>query len=671
MRSARWVIAATVAVTAAGAALTALPAQAASGRTDLPGSRPAWAGATALLGGTASSSRLGFRVYLGWRSDPGSLVRAVTTPGSPDYRHYLTPAQFRSQFAPAAADVSAVQQWLKTSGFSVDYTPANNLYVAADGTVAQVNAAFATTIGNYSVHGQTLRAPETTPSVPSSLPHVTVVGLDDSAALVHTDHVVDPGASPSGGFRNAPQCGAYWGQYDTSTMQEPTPLLTSTGTITSPSAVTLPNYPNGSGTPTDFTPCGYAPAQLRSAYGLTSADTGAGQTVAIIDAYASPTIVGDANTYFAAHNVTVSGGALIPPLSSANFTQVVAPGTYNVPEVPAQDPQGWYGEETLDIEAVHSMAPDAHIVFVGAPNNYQDLDAALNHVVDDHLASMVSNSYGWSGESLPAGYITPVLDIMQEAAATGVGVYFSSGDGGDETGGVPGATPTPDWPASSPLVTAVGGTSLAVDSSGSRIGEWGWETSRATLKGSNLSWNNTHFMYGSGGGVSRLFTQPSYQAGVVPSSMSQYYGGAPMRVVPDVSALGDPSTGMLVGQTQAFPNGTYYSEYRIGGTSLASPLFTGMMADVQAQAGSDIGFANPLLYSRASAFTDITAAPAGLALIRSDFANGIDSSNGYVASARLIDDDSVLTIHVRSGYDDVTGVGSPNGQSWFSALAGH
>ena len=89
--------------------------------------------------------------------------------------------------------------------------------------------------------------------------------------------------------------------------------------------------------------------------------------------------------------------------------------------------------------------------------------------------------------------------------------------------------------------------------------------------------------------------------------MSQAYGSTKMRVVPDVSALGDPNTGFLVGQTQTFPDGSAkYSEYRIGGTSLSSPIFAGMMADLQQHKGSAIGFANPMLYSLpASAFHDI------------------------------------------------------------------
>lgn len=664
------------AVALVGAMLLGVPVQAfASARTAIPGGRPPWATASALQGQVPGSDRIGFRVYLSWRADPSSLISAVTTPGSPEYRQYLTPAQFRAQFAPSSADVQAVQQWLSSSGIKVDYVPDNNLYVEADGSVAQAESAFGTTLGFYEVGGQLLRAPETDPTVPAGLPQVNVVGLDDSAYLVEPDTALQgpptggPGAPPSGGFNPAPQCGASWGAATTANTTEPTPLTTSDGTITSPAQLTVPN--TGSVTPTPFTPCGYTPAQMRSAYGLGSSATGAGQTVAVIDAYASPTIVTDANTFFAQNNVA---GNLIPPLSASNFTQVVAPGTFNHPESgKKQSPQGWYGEETLDVEAVHEMAPQANLVYVGAPNSFQDLDAALNDVVDKHLASMVSNSYGFPTEDLPTGYINSYLSIQQEAAATGVGVYFSSGDSGDETGGVAGATPTPDWPASSPLVTAVGGTSLEIGAAGQRIAEYGWETGTSPSTGtseSTLGFGAAAYANGSGGGVSRLFSQPSYQAGVVPASMSKFYGGAAMRVVPDVAALGDPSTGLLVGQTQTFPSGVAFGEYRIGGTSVASPLFTGMMADVQQLAGGAIGFANPLLYSHAAAFDDIQPAPANLEMIRSDFVNSVDATNGYHLSARTIDFDAPLTIHVKNGYDDVTGLGSPGGSSWFGALSG-
>src|SRR5919202_5361589 len=106
------------------------------------------------------------------------------------------------------------------------------------------------------------------------------------------------------------------------------------------------------------------------------------------------------------------------------------------------------------------MAPAAKIFYVGCPKNRQDLDAAMNHVVDRHLAQIVTNSYGFPTELLPSGYVKPLEDTLIQAAAEGIGVYFASGDNGDETARFGFATA--DWPASSPWVTAVGGTSLGV-----------------------------------------------------------------------------------------------------------------------------------------------------------------------------------------------------------------
>src|SRR5262249_15050466 len=151
---------------------------------------------------------------------------------------------------------------------------------------------------------------------------------------------------------------------------------------------------------------------------------------------------------------------------------------------------------------------------------------------------------GWNTEALPPGFIKPYLDTMIEAAATGIGVYFSSGDNGDETLGIQGNSPTPDWPASSPWVTAVGGTSLGVGANGQYLFETGGETGRSTL--ANGAWSTPNYQYGSGGGTSRLFAQPGYQAGVVPAGIATRNGGAPARVIPDIAALGDPTTGMLV-----------------------------------------------------------------------------------------------------------------------------
>src|SRR5204862_294823 len=127
--------------------------------------------------------------------------------------------------------------------------------------------------------------------------------------------------------------------------------------------VSLPSVP--------WTIKGHTPVQIKGAYGISSSYDGTGQTVAIIDAYASPTILQDANQWSTNRGIPQFGTA-----GGGTLTQVVSPGTYNVKDNRAQGPSGWYGEETLDVEAVHGMAPNAHIVYVSSPNNYQDIDAA-------------------------------------------------------------------------------------------------------------------------------------------------------------------------------------------------------------------------------------------------------------------------------------------------------
>ncbi len=142
-----------------------------------------------------------------------------------------------------------------------------------------------------------------------------------------------------------------------------------------------------------------------------------------------------------------------------------------------------------------------------------------------------------------------------------------------------------------------------------------------------------------------------------------------MRVVPDVSALADPSTGMLVGQTTLQPNGKTYafSLSRIGGTSVASPTFAGIEADAQQAAGRDIGFANPAIYARygTGAFHDVTESP--LRAIRGPEqlhgpghgdrpARDVPAGDG--SQRRVSGDNAALT--ATPGYDDATGVGSPD-----------
>jgi subtilase family serine protease len=637
-------------------ALSIIALAAPSTRSTLKGSKPSWAGPKNYVGNADARASIGFRVYLGWNNASGAeaLARAVSDPSSKSYRHYLTPAQFRGQFAPSANQVAQVQSWLTSQGFSLVYTPANNHYVSAEGTVAQAQTAFGTNFGMYQANGLKLRSPSADVSIPSSLAGVVnaVIGLDESYELIHTNHKVEGNAPPSDGFRNSPPLSDFWAQL-TSPYAYPPGF----------NAVVLP----ASATNAPWNVKGHTPAQIKGAYtipatfGSGTALDGTGQTVAIIDAYASPTIFQDANQWSINRGIPQFGTA-----GGGTFTQVVAPGTFTRPQNPKQDPQGWYGEETLDVEAVHGMAPNANVVYVGAPNQYQDLDAAMNHVVDRHLAQIVSNSYGFNGENVPFGFIKPLNDTLIQGAIEGIGIYFSSGDFGDET--INFGFASTDWPAASPWVTAVGGTSLGVSAFPyTRAVETGWGESNYDCNKNTLACAFTNWRLGAGGGVSCLFSRPTYQSALtVTAGPTTQCNGFAGRAVPDVAALAAIQTGFLVGQTQTFPDcpggaSSCYDEFRVGGTSLSCPIIAGIMALSDQKAGSPHGFANPFFYALpASSFYDVLSVKTAVA--RRNFNNNVDASNGTVDKLRTFDDyTGSPTQFTDLGWDNVTGRGVPIG----------
>jgi subtilase family serine protease len=621
----------------------------------IPESHPLWATPQAKIADTAPAAKMTFRVYLNLRDQAGAeaTAQSVSDPGSPSYRQYLTPDQVRARFAASDATVTSVRDWLSGSGFSVGAVPSNKAYVEATGSADQVQKAFDVKLGKYNVKGRTLRASDKELSVPTAVaPAVLgVIGVDQATSLFKPNHTagqdtvgngpstaqVQPKDVPPGpGFRNAKPCSAYYGEK------------------------TASNLPQYAGQTLPYAPCGYTPAQLRSAYGLDQAARygadGKGTTIAIIDAFASPTIFADASEYARRNDPS-------HPLTVSQFSQKIYPPNPALEGPDGCDAAGWYGEETLDVEAAHGLAPGADILYVGG-SDCQDLslDTALNYVVAGHKADIISNSYGNTGEDVPAAEVKAFNQISLQAVLSGIGVYFSSGDSGDEVARL--GVPSPDFSASAPWVTAVGGTSLAVGKDGKRIFETGWETGKSRLtNGVYTPPAPGAYSYGSGGGTSRLFEQPFYQKGVVPDALStqNQTGDKKGRVVPDISAVGDPNTGFLVGQTQTFPEGAHYDEYRIGGTSLASPVFAGIMAVADSLDHFHHGFINPAIYkltSRTSAISDVKHVDGAVA--RVDYANGIDASAGLLTSARSFDYPN-LTIHTTAGYDNVTGLGVPNG----------
>jgi subtilase family serine protease len=637
----------------AGALAFAVPAQASSARIPIAGTHPSWATASTRLSPQAvTTGTVDARVYLAGRNQAGlaSYATAVSTPGNALYGHYLTPSQVRAAYGPTSAQVSAVQNWLTENGLTVtNVKDEMGGYVEVTGSVQEAVKAFGATFGMFKgPDGKKDRAPVQAATAPAGVAGdvLTVSGLDTANHFAKpTDELPPPGPN----YWVAPPCSQYYGQK----------IAT--------------DKPSAYGAKQPYTNCGYTPRQIRGAYGVSqSGMTGKGVTVAIVDAYASPTMPGDANQYAAA-----TGDK---PFAPGQYTQNL-PSNFTLTAPDECDAAGWYGEQTLDIEAVHGMAPDANVVYVGAAScTDYDLGDALSLIVSNHLASIVSDSWG---DIADQESLLPVYEqLFRAGAAEGIGFFFSSGDSGYESPAEdPGSDMTQtDYPAESPNVTSVGGTSLAIGKNNNYEFETAWGTLLDPLAANGKSWQfpppgvyPDYYDGSGGGGVSSDFTQPSYQKGVVPDSLATRLpngtiNATPMRVEPDVAALADPSTGILVGQTTLQPDGTSFafSLSRIGGTSVACPVFAGIEADAQQAAGHVLGFANPAIYQRygTSAFRDVTDHPLGpgyLAEVRNNYTDPSTKTGPLITYLRTlgINGEGTAALPAVKGYDDATGVGSP------------
>lgn len=601
-----------------------------------PGSVPSWAGSRAKTGIPLTNTTVEGEMYLNLRDEAAArdFATAVSTPGNRSYGQYLTAAQWKAQYAPAQADTDKVVAWIEAQGMVITGVPDSGMYVVFRGTVAQVNAAFQVAEQTYSVQGTDLIGPDQAPTVPGDIAGlVSAVSLDQGRLLTRPHNVSDGAdAAPSGqsvpAVPVATPCSHYWDEH------EVTVPATKTGATRAPTVL-----------------CGYTPGQIQATYGLgdgvtMNAAAGTGQTVAIIDAYAAPTMLADANQYGSLHG--------LPALTSTSYREVLPSVYYD--QALCAEPSGWQSEEALDVEAVHSTAPGANIVYAGGSNCAGGLDIAMSKILDGQLANIVSNSYGNVGEAVAPDQLAGQVNQHLQAAAEGIGLYFSSGDSGDEKRALGYASP--DFPASSPFVTAVGGTSLALGKSNNYLWETAWGTTRQriiTQPDGSLAYAGALpgvFQYGAGGGVSAAFDQPAYQAGLVPTALANG-----KRVSPDVSALGDVWTGFRIGFSPITNdhslNTSGYSEERIGGTSLSCPLTAGLMASAQAASNKRIGFANPALYKAAAApgaaMRDVTSPATPINLVRAYPAAGTT----WMATLGL---DTSLS--ATKGYDDVTGVGS-------------
>ncbi len=366
------------------------------------------------------------------------------------------------------------------------------------------------------------------------------------------------------------------------------------------------------------------PAQMRAAYGLglfgASPITfngiqgdGTGQTIAIIDAFNDPNAYGDLQHFDAYYNLPD------PP----SFQKVSQTGSQTV--LPGLDSTGnWELEESLDIEWSHVMAPKANIILVEcASASYTDLlQTGAVWAASQPGVSVVSMSFGtneFSGEGLyDSSLVTPT-------GHSGVTFVASTGDTGAYSANS--TNPIIEYPAASPNVLAVGGTTLTVGASNTYGSETGW--GHGTNSGSTSPGQG-----GGGGGASLYEFQPAYQANVVSPNLSDGY-----RTIPDVSAAADPNgPGVAVYDSHYFGAATPWCNGYEGGTSLSAPLWAGMVAVVNqgrmVNGQPTLDGANELL---PELYQLSATSPA-------DFHDITSGNNGYTAGA---------------GYDLVTGIGSP------------
>jgi len=373
----------------------------------------------------------------------------------------------------------------------------------------------------------------------------------------------------------------------------------------------------------------FTPAQIRAAYGLSAlpaagatltsaqkAALGAGQTIYLIDAYHDSTALSDLNTFSTKFGLptctkvaVASSARLAAPPSNCTFAQVYsATGGTVTATVPAYN-AAWAPESKLDVQWAHAIAPLARIVLIEMPNAMSSSILAANSLATNLGPGSVSMSFG----SIEASWATSV-----ESYFTGSGMTFvaAAGDSGAQV----------LWPAVSPHVLAVGGTSTNVSSTGSRI---------------EIAWGRT------GGGMSAYQALPSWQSGVTPA------GGSALvrRAVPDVAFNASPMTGEYVAVTLPGAS-TVWSAY--GGTSIAAPQWAGVIAVANAirvaNAKAVLGDVHSLIYK------SIAQVPGTYAASMHDVVEG---SNG-----------TCTTCKAGSGFDQATGWGTPNASQLFTALTG-
>ncbi|MBV8674800.1 MAG: S8/S53 family peptidase, partial [Acidobacteriaceae bacterium] len=489
-------------------------------------------------------------------------VDALYDASSPTFHKWMTDEDLR-RYAPPKEQYDAVRKELESHGLTILSVDENSFSIRARGTTANVESAFNTEIHQFQRNGKIFRSNVTNARLSGVAGDYvsSVAGIESREVHPLYKRALNPITGqpyPPVALHKAQDSGGL-GSFLTPIILSP-PM---TFTFTTPGA-SLPvgvYYGNvwGKDVPNVFP--SYTPAQLESLYGLPAAYkagwTGTGQTIVLLEAYGYPTIEADANAFF-----QLTG---LPQLTSSNF-KIIYPQGQPVSPV-AGELTGWNFEIALDVQWSHSIAPGAKILVVAVPGQETtDFLAAMTYIVNNRLGNVVSDSWGEDLDLLTSPLVEQSFDnVLTLAAAKGISFQFSTGDSGDNGLGEP--VGAPSVPSNSPHCTAVGGTSILNKLDGSGYENVGWGTSLVLLDDGGVvdPPQPQPFWGGSGGGESVYFPKPSWQKRLPGTG----------RQVPDVSALADPYTGVPIVVTL---QGQQYVISGVGGTSLASPIFTAFWA---------------------------------------------------------------------------------------------
>lgn len=481
------------------------------------------------------------------------LAQAVNQKGNAQFGKFLSHQQFLDQYAPTDAQVQTVVDHLRKSGFINIRVASNRLLIAADGSAGAVKTAFNTPLVSYTLNGKTGYANTAPAQVPQNLADIvgSVLGLQN-VAHAH-------------------------------------PLL-KTGQRTSPQVL-------ASGTAK-----GHNPTEFSSIYDGSSLPTASGTTVGIITIGGVTQTLKDLKQFTSANQLGAVSTKSIKTGSSG--------GDYS-------DDEDGIGEWDLDSQSIVGAAGGAvqQLRFYMADQNASGntgLTQAFNEAVSDNIAKVINVSLGWCEADANAdGTLAAEDRIFAAGVAQGQTFSVSSGDEGayecNNRGYPDGSTYSVSWPASSPNVIAVGGTTLYTTSANAY--------SRETVWNEGLDENGK--LWSTGGGISVYEAKPSWQSVV---------SGAPSRrVLPDVSFDAAQSTGANV---------YYYGQLQqIGGTSLASPIFVGLWARVQSANSNGLGFPASSLYSSISSTPslvhDVTSGNNGYGGYGYNAATGWDYPTGW------------------------------------------